>query len=126
MTGKPLLHVAIEDDWEAAQVFGWYEASTRGRSLSDEGFIHAVTAELLPAVLNHYADLDLQLLLVVLDEAALVQNGVPVEWDAKNTRNSARLMAAIPVGSPGVVAAVVPLTREGDHWVAPDERTLSP
>lgn len=125
MTGTPLFHVAIEDDWEAAQVFGWYEASTRGRSLSDEGFIHAVTAELLPAVLNHYADLDLQLLLVVLDEAALVQNGVPVEWDAKD-RNSARLMAAIPVSSPGAVVAVVPLIREGDHWLAPGERILSP
>ena len=47
MTHAPLLHVAIEDDWDASQAFGWYEASTRGRSLSDEGFIHAVTPELL-------------------------------------------------------------------------------
>ena len=126
MNSAPLLHVAIEDDWEASQVFGWYEASTRGRSFSDEGFIHAVTAELLPAVLSRYADLNIPLLLIVLDEAALVKNGVAVQWRAQGAGKSAHLMAPIPVGTPGLVVAAVPLTREGNHWIAPDEWTPSP
>ncbi|MDG4791150.1 DUF952 domain-containing protein [Micromonospora sp. WMMD1102] len=36
-----IFHIAEEADWAAAQVAGDYRISTRGRSLADEGFIHA-------------------------------------------------------------------------------------
>ncbi|GAA3780679.1 DUF952 domain-containing protein [Plantactinospora mayteni] len=36
-----IFHIAEESDWAAAQVSGDYRVSTRGRSLAEEGFIHA-------------------------------------------------------------------------------------
>ena len=38
-----LYHIATVPDWEQAQRDGEYTTSTRGRSLSEEGFIHAST-----------------------------------------------------------------------------------
>ncbi len=39
-----LYHIATVPDWQQAQRDGEYRTSTRGRSLSEEGFIHASTA----------------------------------------------------------------------------------
>jgi uncharacterized protein (DUF952 family) len=38
-------HIALPDDWAAAQASGEYTISTRGRTLADEGFIHCSFAE---------------------------------------------------------------------------------
>jgi uncharacterized protein (DUF952 family) len=38
----PIFHIAERPDWEAAQAAGGpYEVSTRGRTLTEVGFIHA-------------------------------------------------------------------------------------
>ena len=61
MSGQRLLHVAFVDDWEPARRFGEYEASTRGETLDDAGFIHATTRSQLPQVLRDvYEDLELR------------------------------------------------------------------
>jgi uncharacterized protein (DUF952 family) len=54
-----LFHLAIPDDWAAAQRAGQYAVSTRGRTLADEGFIHCSFAEQVTATAaRFYDDLD--------------------------------------------------------------------
>lgn len=38
---EPLFHLALRRDWEQAQQAGEYLVSTLGRTLEDEGFLHA-------------------------------------------------------------------------------------
>jgi anti-anti-sigma factor len=40
-----VFHIALADDWAAAQASGEYTTSTRGRTLADEGFIHCSFAD---------------------------------------------------------------------------------
>ena len=64
---QPIFHLAMPDDWAAAFVDGTYAMSTRGRTLDDEGFIHASTREQLEATANRfYADVD-QLVVLTVD-----------------------------------------------------------
>ncbi len=39
-----IYHIALESDWDAALEAGEYRTSTLGRTLEDEGFLHASTA----------------------------------------------------------------------------------
>ena len=71
MLGRPvqwLYHIATAPDWDQAQQDGEYRTSTRGRSLSEEGFIHASTAaQVLPVANAVYLDEQQDLVLLVLD-----------------------------------------------------------
>jgi glutathione S-transferase len=61
---RELFHIALPADWEAARADGRYMASTRGRSLAEEGYIHCSFAEQVPATMaRFYADLDAVVLL---------------------------------------------------------------
>ena len=63
-----LYHIATAADWEQAQRDGEYRTSTRGRSLIEEGFIHASTAgQVLPVANAFYRDEQQDLVLLVLD-----------------------------------------------------------
>jgi uncharacterized protein (DUF952 family) len=63
-----LYHIATVPDWDQAQQDGEYRTSTRGRSLSEEGFIHASTAaQVLPVANAVYLDEPQDLVLLVLD-----------------------------------------------------------
>jgi len=63
-----LYHIATAVDWEQAQQDGEYRTSTRGRSLGEEGFIHASTAaQVLPVADMVYLDEPEDLVLLVLD-----------------------------------------------------------
>ena len=107
-----LFHVAIADDWEASLPFGSYEAATHGRSLQDEGFIHATTVDGVQHVLDTcYAAITMPLLLIALAPEAL---GVPVQWDP-----SPRILGTIPCTNEDAVVNVTPLAREGGRWLAP-------
>jgi glutathione S-transferase len=56
---RPLVHISLPDDWEAAQAAGEYTISTRGRSLAEEGFIHCSFDDQLAGTLGRfYADVD--------------------------------------------------------------------
>lgn len=66
-----LFHAALPEDWAAAQAAGVYERSTRGRSLAEEGFIHASYESQVAATVNRfYADLD-ELVLLEVDRERL-------------------------------------------------------
>jgi glutathione S-transferase len=52
-----IFHIAEASDWQLAQVSGDYRVSTRGRTLADDGFIHAARREQVLAVAEaFYAD----------------------------------------------------------------------
>ena len=66
--GHTIFHLAMPDDWAVAFQTGEYTMSTRGRTLKEEGFIHASTFNQIEATANRfYADVD-QLVLLTIDQ----------------------------------------------------------
>lgn len=76
--GQPIFHMALPEDWAAAFTTGEYTMSTRGRTLDEEGFIHASTFEQTEATANRfYADVD-QLVLLRIDPAKVPHE---IRWE---------------------------------------------
>jgi uncharacterized protein (DUF952 family) len=75
-----IFHIALPEDWGAAQAAGFYTVSTRGVSLDEEGFIHAGEdldqVEFVRGLI--YSDVP-SLLLLTIDESRL---DVPVKREA--------------------------------------------
>ena len=62
-----IYHIASNADWKEARRVGEYTTSTRGRSLAEQGFIHASTARQVDPVANMiYTGLN-DLLVLVID-----------------------------------------------------------
>jgi uncharacterized protein (DUF952 family) len=73
-----IFHIALAADWAQAQRDGRYAVSTRGRTLAEEGFIHASTAAQVPVVAGaYYRDAPDLVLLVI--EAERV--GSPIRYE---------------------------------------------
>jgi uncharacterized protein (DUF952 family) len=62
-----IYHIATAADWAQAQAAGQYTTSTLGRTLAEEGFIHASTAEQVAPVANMLYQGRRDLVLLVLD-----------------------------------------------------------
>jgi uncharacterized protein (DUF952 family) len=62
-----IYHIATAADWAQAQAVGQYTTSTLGRTLAEEGFIHASTAEQVAPVANMFYQGRTDLVLLVLD-----------------------------------------------------------
>jgi len=62
-----IYHIATAADWAQAQAAGQYTTSTLGRTLAEEGFIHASTAEQVAPVANMFYRGRPDLVLLVLD-----------------------------------------------------------
>ena len=62
-----IYHIAAAADWEQARRDGQYTMSTRGRTLAEEGFIHASTAAQVPLVAAAYYQDVPDLVLLVID-----------------------------------------------------------
>lgn len=114
-----LFHAALPEEWAAARVVGIYERSTRGRSLADEGFIHASYESQVEATVNRfYADLD-DLVLLEIDRERLDIDVI----DESPTGDPAdehfpHLYGPLPVAA---VAEATPWHRmEGEPWRLPD------
>jgi glutathione S-transferase len=74
-----LYHLALEEDWQAARRQGAYTRSTRGRSLQEEGFIHASWRhQLEPTWRRFYSD-DPPLRLLTIDPERLRAAGIAVK-----------------------------------------------
>jgi uncharacterized protein (DUF952 family) len=75
-----IFHIAKVADWETAQAAGEYRVSTLGRTLEQEGFLHASRAGQWQAVYDaFYAGVDEPLVLLEIDSGLL---GVPVVEEA--------------------------------------------
>jgi uncharacterized protein (DUF952 family) len=71
-----LFHVALRRDWEAARAAGEYRVSTLGRTLEQDGFLHASFRHQWAGVRDaFYAGVDEPLVLLEIDPDLL---GVPV------------------------------------------------
>lgn len=67
-----IFHIATAADWAAAQESGSYTTSTRGRTLAEEGFIHASRGDQWQGVRDRfYSDVEEPLVLLVIDTASL-------------------------------------------------------
>ncbi|WP_216849406.1 DUF952 domain-containing protein [Pimelobacter simplex] len=63
-----IFHLALASEWAAAQQTGAYTTSTLGRTLADEGFIHASRADQWTGVRDRfYADVTEPLVLLHID-----------------------------------------------------------
>jgi uncharacterized protein (DUF952 family) len=74
-----IYHIATADDWSRAVKDGEYTTSTIGRTLAEEGFLHASTASQVDWVANRfYRDVPGDLVLLVIDAARLT---APLRYD---------------------------------------------
>lgn len=74
-----IYHIASRADWSDALQRGEYRVSTRGRSLEQEGFVHASTASQVEGVANaFYADAE-DLVVLLIDPERLT---APLKYDA--------------------------------------------
>lgn len=103
-----IYHLATAADWERAERDGTYTTSTRGRTLAEEGFIHASSLQQWPDVRERfYADVDEPLVLLTIDTDLL---DVPLVEEAPfpgATETFPHLYGAL---SPAAVVAVTALT----------------
>jgi uncharacterized protein (DUF952 family) len=66
-----IYHIATASDWVQAQGSGEYTTSTLGRTLAEEGFIHASTAAQVGQVASAFYQGVPDLLLLVIDPGRL-------------------------------------------------------
>jgi uncharacterized protein (DUF952 family) len=67
-----IYHIAFAGDWSKAVSDGEYRVSTRGRSLEEQGFIHAGTASQVAPVANAIYKRGDDLVVLVIDTGRLV------------------------------------------------------
>ncbi len=63
----PIYHIAYAADWDRARTDGAYMISTRGRTLAQEGFIHASQTHQVAPVANRFYGADDALVVLVID-----------------------------------------------------------
>ncbi|QCW50547.1 DUF952 domain-containing protein [Nocardioides dongxiaopingii] len=105
-----IFHIATVADWEAALLSGRYTTSTLGRTLAEEGFIHASRGDQWQGVLDRfYAGVTEPLLLLVLDTDLLISPVVEetVEGAPPGSETFPHVYGAI---TPDAVVRTIPLT----------------
>lgn len=104
----PIYHIATARDWAAARRTGTYTTSTLGRTLAEEGFIHASRREQVGGVWRaFYRDAGEPLVLLTIDPAALQAE---VREDAVGEETFPHIYGPIPTAA---VVRAQPLTRDG-------------
>jgi uncharacterized protein (DUF952 family) len=105
-----IYHIAYGKDWDEAMAAGAYAMSTRGRTLAEQGFIHAGDAGQVAPVANMIYGSDEGLVILVIDRDRLVSEvryeAVP-GWDSPFPH----IYGAI---NPDAVVEVRPLERGAD------------
>lgn len=111
-------HIALEDDWEQSVGFGSYEAATRGHPYEPGDYIRATTADGVQDVLDaRYQDLNISLLLIDIDTAALEASGMRVAREGREVR----IFGPLPCADASIIARVLPMRHENERWVVPGE-----
>ena len=103
-----IFHIATAADWEQARRSGSYVTSTVGRSLEDEGFLHAAHRDQVAGVFHrYYRDVGRPLVLLTIDTDRL---GVPWREDAVGDETFPHIYGPL---SPSAVVGVQRLDRRG-------------
>ena len=76
---QPLFHLALKDDWQAAQASGSYRISTRGMTLEQVGFIHCSWNEQVQGTFDRFYSDAGDVLLLKIDPSLL---SAPLRADA--------------------------------------------
>lgn len=99
MATEPIFHLALRREWDAAQQPGLYQVSTLGRSLADEGFLHASYRHQWPGVRTaFYAGVAEPLVLLEIDPDRL---DVPLVVETPEGAEEAfpHIYGPLPVGA---------------------------
>ena len=103
-----IFHIATAEDWERARRSGAYDTSTVGRTLEEEGFLHAAYRHQVGGVLErYYSDLGEPLVLLTIDTDLL---GVPWREDDVGGETYPHIYGPL---SPAAVVGVQPLDTHG-------------
>ncbi len=103
-----IFHIATVADWDRARDTGHYTTSTVGRSLEDEGFLHASRHEQVAGVFErYYRDVCHPLVLLTIDTDLL---DVPWREDPVGSESFPHVYGPL---SPDAVVAVQPLDERG-------------
>lgn len=105
-----IFHIATAADWAAAQATGRYTTSTRGRTLAEEGFLHASRGDQWEGVRQRfYGDVTEPLVLLVIDTDLVV---VPVVEESvlDSAETFPHIYGAL---DPAAVVQVLPLDAGG-------------
>jgi uncharacterized protein (DUF952 family) len=106
--GMRIFHIATVADWEQAQESGAYATSTRGRSLEQEGFLHAAHRPQVQGVFQrYYQDVREPLVLLTIDTERL---GVPWREEEVGEESFPHIYGPL---SPQAVVDVQPLNGSG-------------
>ena len=106
--GMRIFHIATVADWERAQGSGAYATSTRGRSLEEEGFLHAAHRPQVQGVFQrYYQDVREPLVLLTIDTERL---GVPWREEEVGQESFPHIYGPL---SPRAVVDVQPLNSSG-------------
>jgi uncharacterized protein (DUF952 family) len=78
----PIYNIAYAADWEKAKTEGEYRISTKGRTLDEQGFIHASDLhQVAPTANAIYGDVDAAALVVLVIDPAKLGPGVDVRYE---------------------------------------------
>ena len=103
-----IFHIATAADWQAARRSGSYTTSTLGRTLAEEGFIHASRREQVQPVWRaFYRDVEEPLVLLAIETERL---DVPWREDPVGDDTFPHVYGPL---SPHAVVGVQPLDRRG-------------
>ena len=94
-----IYHVTTLSDWTHAQLQGFYDRSTKGKSLQQVGFIHASTAMQLEGIKEIlYGNSNEKLVVLVLSQTKLLSAGIEVRFeDGGEGEFYPHIFAPIPV-----------------------------
>jgi uncharacterized protein (DUF952 family) len=114
-----IFHIALRSEWDDAQQTGGYTTSTRGRTLAEEGFIHASRGHQWQGVRDaFYADVAEPLVLLVIDTDRLISPVVEEPPAAGVDETFPHIYGPLNTGA---VVQVVPLDEHG----SPPQETFS-
>ena len=95
-----IYHLAEQAHWQQALRDGSYVRSTRGRSLAEEAFIHASSAQQWPVVRSRfYGDVTEPLVLLHIDESRLSSRIVHEIGDPETGETFPHVYGPIEVGA---------------------------
>lgn len=115
-----IYHCSLVSDWAAARAAGEYTVSTRGRTLADEGFLHASYAGQVAGVLaRFYADVTEPMVLLVIDPDRLTVPVVPESPLGVTADDAEKFPHIYGPLDPAAVIDVVALRRDESGWVVP-------
>ena len=76
---RTIQHIAVAEEWRDALESGEYVWSTIGMTIEQVGYLHASFPEQVrPTLERFYSDIDVPLVLLTLDEDAIVAAGLEV------------------------------------------------